>query len=1011
MLAALIPVSAKGDIITTVDESGIAWAQIGDVETTTIPFEGSARDNYTFAKNSNSETKSISGVGVDTYVTKYRDSENLPWGGLASSSLQVDSMSFYANSFSAANRFNVWSPYNLRSHIVNNSITASITVDYVVTDPNRSNGESVVIAFGLGNDAEDEASFSFLVENAESIPVPKKYTDPSINPIFNDAFYQAEIGSIISVTYMFSHTHGNSTSSEEPKHFWVHYSADIVSIPPAVILPGGLIRSYDAKPFPLTPSVDDGEGGFEADTDVGSFQYVYYSGLHRTGTEIDAPTNAGNYSVKVNYTGGLNYSPTSSVFNFTVTPAPLSIKAQPATKTEGQPDPVLTFTADGFLGADSIANSITGSIIREPGESVGTYAIQAGTLSAGVNYNLNFESSTLTVTEKPPSEINLLEIGARFQSTLTSELYVYYEVLHQPSEPLQVKLFRSDDGFIDGGDVLLSTISLTQPPYLQVGYHFVVFNIGSTVLLPGAGAAEIDADYRILGIISSGENSNQSGGTVGKANRVAQMVGAYVGKKIVYVHASNNDDYLDIYFPQLSSQNIYLSIRNTFYGELAYSKINQMRLRTHGGDDLVEVRANSNRVKSHPMTVWGGDGDDNIKGGTGANILRGGNGKDTLLGGPSNDTLDGGADDDTLSGGLGNDSVNGGAGLNIINEAAETNFVLTNTKMTGLGTDSLSNLQVANLSVVGGTKARSITVTGWTGYGKLYGNAANTSVIAIKDANFLFNESILETTDGMSMLLNGISSVSLTGGNSDNTFTIGGLPYATWNGAATLSGGRGNDTFQVTGWTGGGSVSGSSGTDKIIMTQDDDMTLTNNSLTVSRIKPIKLSAVENAELAGGYSSNRLNAGAFTLGSVILFGAEGSDVLIGGTGKDSLFGGSDRDLLIGGGGVDLLSGELGEDILIGGTYSLYTSASAVSSIMSEWQDALPGYYDHYERRINNLLNGGGLNGSIPLSKKNLRKDPKAVDTVIGGADLDWFVEFPGDVLTDLDVIAGERKTTI
>jgi hypothetical protein len=80
-------------------------------------------------------------------------------------------------------------------------------------------------------------------------------------------------------------------------------------------------------------------------------------------------------------------------------------------------------------------------------------------------------------------------------------------------------------------------------------------------------------------------------------------------------------------------------------------------------------------------------------------------------------------------------------------------------------------------------------------------------------------------------------------------------------------------------------------------------------------------------------------------------------------------------------------------------------------MSEWQDALPGYYDHYERRINNLLNGGGLNGSITLSKKNLRKDPKAVDTVIGGADLDWFVEFPGDVLTDLDVIAGERKTTI
>jgi hypothetical protein len=97
------------------------------------------------------------------------------------------------------------------------------TVDYLVSDPLKEQGELAVFAFGLGNDAEDAASFSFSLENAKSINLPAEFSDPIRNPIWNDAFYEAEIGSIISVTYSFQHAHNNAISLEEPKHFWVHY--------------------------------------------------------------------------------------------------------------------------------------------------------------------------------------------------------------------------------------------------------------------------------------------------------------------------------------------------------------------------------------------------------------------------------------------------------------------------------------------------------------------------------------------------------------------------------------------------------------------------------------------------------------------------------------------------------------------------------------------------------------------------------------------------------------------
>ena len=93
-----------------------------------------------------------------------------------------------------------------------------------------------------------------------------------------------------------------------------------------------------------------------------------------------------------------------------------------------------------------------------------------------------------------------------------------------------------------------------------------------------------------------------------------------------------------------------------------------------GGNDSVDLTA-----VSVPTRVFGGAGND------------------TLTGGSGNDTLRGESGNDVLRGNAGNDSLNGGAGVDRVCEVANANFVLTNSRLTGVGTDALSSIQTASL--------------------------------------------------------------------------------------------------------------------------------------------------------------------------------------------------------------------------------------------------------------------------------------------------------------------------
>lgn len=91
-----------------------------------------------------------------------------------------------------------------------------------------------------------------------------------------------------------------------------------------------------------------------------------------------------------------NYNFTYVGANLTITERAITVTADPQTKSYGTADPALTYqiTSGTLLPGDSI----TGALTRVPGENVGTYAIQQGTLALSGNYTLNYVGANLTIT-------------------------------------------------------------------------------------------------------------------------------------------------------------------------------------------------------------------------------------------------------------------------------------------------------------------------------------------------------------------------------------------------------------------------------------------------------------------------------------------------------------------------------------------------------------------------------------------------------------------------------------
>jgi hypothetical protein len=327
----------------------------------------------------------------------------------------------------------------------------------------------------------------------------------------------------------------------------------------------------------------------------------------------------------------------------------------------------------------------------------------------------------------------------------------------------------------------------------------------------------------------------------------------------------------------------------------------------------------------------------------------------------------------TISGWTGGGSLKGKLETVVDDVAAGTTLTNTSLAVAGGPSLNLSGFTTANLTdTFGGS---TFTVSGWTGSGALTDSGSpGDTIAATKNAGYTLTNTSLFSTDNMLLKLSGITTANLSATASTKTFT-------------------------VTGWTGNGTLSGTSA-EILTATETSDTTLMNTALTVSGGPNLNLSGFATANLtmgssagnsswidASGYSLGATNLIATGGGNVILYGgiASKSTLTAAGTGDDILIGNGAGDTLIdtgsgmniligGGGGGDTLTGN-GNDILVSGAtqYDGNTSANiaALDAVLAEWTSG-----DPYSTRIDNIMSGVEPGNADALSPSTITQDAKA-----------------------------------
>uniref|UniRef100_UPI0004695E96 MBG domain-containing protein n=1 Tax=Pedobacter jeongneungensis TaxID=947309 RepID=UPI0004695E96 len=118
-----------------------------------------------------------------------------------------------------------------------------------------------------------------------------------------------------------------------------------------------------------------------------------------TGSLIRAAgENIGTYAINQGTLAlNTNYTLTYVGADLTIGAKTITVTAAAKSKTYGDADPALTYTfAPALTGTDTF----TGSLTRTPGENVGAYAINQGTLALNTNYTLTYVGADLTIISK-----------------------------------------------------------------------------------------------------------------------------------------------------------------------------------------------------------------------------------------------------------------------------------------------------------------------------------------------------------------------------------------------------------------------------------------------------------------------------------------------------------------------------------------------------------------------------------------------------------------------------------
>ncbi len=414
------------------------------------------------------------------------------------------------------------------------------------------------------------------------------------------------------------------------------------------------------------------------------------------------------------------------------------------------------------------------------------------------------------------------------------------------------------------------------------------------------------------------------------------------------------------------------------------------------------------------------DGIENLTGSGFIDFLTGDGAANILRGGAGDDVLDGGEGNDTLDGGVGsNDRAVFSAALSVVT----VNLALTTAQVTGMGTDTLTNIEQA----VGSSFAD--TLTGSGSANSLWGGAGADVLNGAGGNDVLYGEDGGDTIDG------GAGGDTLDGGSGTDRLT-----YASATAAVTASlaltaaqntGGAGIDT--VSGFenlTGSGfndilggdsqanDISGGAGNDTIEGGAGDD-SLDGGAGTGDTASYASAATAVTINLGLAGAQDTIGAGIDTLaGFENLTGSGYNDILTGNAGANVLNGGNGDDTLSGDAGNDTLNGGAGTD---SASYTSATAAVTVSLAVTSAQatggagsDTLIGIEYLIGSAFNDVLTGSSVANRLTGGDGADRITGLAgADVLFGGAGADTFnftaladsIAAASDTIMDFDDIDG------
>ena len=243
-----------------------------------------------------------------------------------------------------------------------------------------------------------------------------------------------------------------------------------------------------------------------------------------------------------------------------------------------------------------------------------------------------------------------------------------------------------------------------------------------------------------------------------------------------------------------------------------------------------------------PETITLGNGTDQVSTGTGADSVTCGGGSDSVTGSDANDTVIGGGGADFIGLGNGNNQVTAGSGADTINVGNGKNLISA-----GTGTETIQAGDGDNKIFV---DAGGGSITVGAGQDIINATTGNSTITAGGGNDFIVVGAGNNTVNGGSgsTLLAVVANANQTLINGQVTVAALGVTNFTNIATVSLTGGTGNNSFDVSGWTGlPVQINGGGGIDTIVSNDNASFTLTDSSL--QRLRRNQLRAHRNQQRA------------------------------------------------------------------------------------------------------------------------------------------------------------------